>query len=316
MKFRHYIFALFALAFTQCRPDVIIPFEPFGPKTDEIRALLQQATDSTRIYSFTLNRPTNASVTLTAAHGSFLLIPNLDATFVNQQGDAVDCSSCNELKLNIKEAMSSSQLVAHSLDLYPGIVAETTGAVHFSATCDGKQLQIKPGSKVILTAISNGSNSEFDHYEAITNADNQQTGWFAQPVGTVFHYSNSTTNDIGYEFNLIKTGWSAGFKPFNASAKQNVALQLETKYNAENTFAYLVLDDFKTCIQIPFNQTTGQFVLADVPTGMTARVLIVSLINDEWQSAIYPLNTNSPQVIIAPKKALESEILQFVRDLN
>jgi hypothetical protein len=312
---KHILFLAFiAVLVCQCRPDVIVPFEPFGSQRDELLTLLRTAIDTSRTTTFNLQNPTDQVLTFTTGHGSFVKIDDADNTFRNAQGQNVPCSACAEFQIKLREATTNNQIVANGLSAKASTlqVAETSGAVHLEVFCNGQALQIRDGANVNVTALTSSVTGEMDQYTAVLDVNQEQFDWVAQSGERVFLYQQPS--QVGYEFRVTQTGWTTGFLPSVVST-QDICLEMDKRYNIENTFAYLVLDGQRAAIQMPFNSQTGKFCLSAVPKGVNAQLFVISRVGEEWKTQKQSFNTNDANVSIAPASATESEVKQIVLSL-
>jgi hypothetical protein len=316
MTQRYFFLAAIALLVTQCRPDVITPFEPFGSQRDELLTLLRTAIDTAKTSVFTLQNPTNQVLTMTTRHGSFVQIDDADGTFQDAQGQSVPCSSCAEFKIQLREAMTNSQLVANGLTSKASTlqVAETSGAVHFEVFCNGKPLQIRNGANVNITALTTSTTSDMALYTAILDADQEQIDWQAQPSSSVFKYTKPAAQQFGYEFRVTQTGWSTGFLPVTGTT-QDICVQMPKLYNQENTFAYLIFDNQRATIQMPFDTKNGQFCLKSVPKGLSAQLLVLSRVGEDWKMQKQNFNTDNQSITLEPIVTTEQQVTQLIRSL-
>jgi hypothetical protein len=305
--------------FAQCRPDVIVPFEPFGSQKAEILALFTAAINPLKQSEFVLNTPTNGTIELTdPVNGTILRIPDTDNTFKNQQNQNVTCKSCAELKLIVKTALTNDQMVAHGLNFSTTgtDIAQTSGAVSFEVLCDGKKLSIRDDAEVFLTVLSDDQSvPQMDLYTAVLDQDQVQTDWAAISGKQVFQYTNQITQDKGYDFVLIKTGWSVGFTNI-LGAKQSICIDMPSQNNSENTFAYVVLKDIKSMSRMIFDEPTGRFCLGGLPKDVDAEVFVVSRVGDQWQSARKLFTTNAQPIDAKPVSITKTDLIQQIKDLQ
>jgi hypothetical protein len=309
------IFCIFlSISLMQCRPDVIVPFEPYGPQDEAIYGLLKEAIQPNTITEFALQAPADPEIVLSSQFGSKITIGDPDGTFENTAAQPVKCSQCSDLKIMIKEAMNASQLIAHGLNLNAtGIeIAEASGAVSVEVTCNGQPWRIRNDQTIEVLVPDQDPNDIMDMYAALISAQGYQTDWVKLDTSKVYKNFIPATLFTAYEFSLKRTGWTIGFRELPGTL-HTICLDLDTKFNTENAFAYVVLKDSKVTVRM--TQRNGQFCLDGVPQGLDATLFVVSKLGDTWQAVAQDFNTSDTLITPDMQERTSAEVVLMVQGL-
>jgi hypothetical protein len=303
------VLGLVLICFTlvQCRKDKI-EFLPYGSQTDAIASLLSQAIDPLHVTEIPLQNPTNPNYTETSQIGSRIMLNNINQLFQDDQSQDVNCATCAQLKIKITEALTNSQMIAHGLTSQ--INANSSGAVKLEVSCDGRPLRLKPGASIQVEVPSQQNIDGMLIYNGNLDAAGKLTDWI-NTNDTLYRYVQAGQ---GYQFKISQLGWVVGFYPITGNT-QTICLDLDKKYNEENTLAYLVIDGYQATVKLSFDRLTDRFCITDVPKNQTGKLVLVAKVGDQWESETLSINTSNASFTIVPATKTDQEIVQAIKAL-
>jgi hypothetical protein len=263
-----------ALSLQACRDDK----DEFVPYVDDqlgLQAIVEAlpTASSTTVFTFAGQDLVSDRV-LELSSGAKIILENNDALFQSLDGTLQPCSTCNEIKVEIKEAHKPSEWLGWGLPANDnnGTLLDHAPAISITVSCDQKPLELLP-SRHIRTFVPHATLGNY--YIAYPNS-----AWEPGAPNSVFsaNWTIGGTSYTGYEFLVKKMGWTAAIRPFVPNGSLNFCVKLPEQYNQDNSRVYALCDNNqKNVAELePMPDNPGNFCMANAPLGTTIRFVVIS----------------------------------------
>lgn len=300
-----------------CRKDVET-FRRYSPTLEAIRQVLQQVPDPSSKTTFSLSFVKEDKVLVTQ-NGVRIFLTDTDNLFADANGTPVPCSTCQNLKLEVSEALDKGDIIALGTPTIStsGELMESGGIVRIVASCDGKPLQLLSNRKLKIQIPANNPTDKMKVFNGLVTNENF-LGWenTGQPVYQAEWLSDNMDLVQGYEILTPLLDWvNAGIVLNEPSTTFCVALP--DNFNPENTTVYLVVKNTRSVVFFEYNTSERAFCYYNAPIGYSVKIVTVSQTPDGrfWLGNKDTEIGTDATVSIAPEQLSEPQLLDFLKSL-
>lgn len=316
-------FQLLLLALTVgagCRVDesYFIPYEKsVGEVAQKINTDLPDG--ATRTVFSMKGADAAADTILTTTNGTRIWLSDMDNIFVDANGNPVQCSAAQEVKIEVVHALKISDLIGYGISTNSaGKLLETGGMAYLRITCDGKEVTLKPGQYIKIQLPVN-SESELQPDMKIvygTAKDNAVNNWSSNNQDVFWANWNAPSGKIyGYELRCTNLGWVGSGKTVD-SDKTTFCITTSSEFNGQNTFAWLIVPALRSVIQMDGYDEAGSFCFDDAPIGYPVKLVTVSKIGGQWMLGTAETEVGSNDTAaIEPTVVSEADLLDYLKSL-
>lgn len=261
-----------------CRKDVE-KFDPYEPSADELTAFLaEQVPNAAATTVFTFNY-LSADKILETPNGTRVYLVDPDHLFADPSGSSVTLSACQDLKIEITEALDKSDIIARELYTVDadGKLFESGGMVNVNVTCGGILLSLLPDRTLKVQVPNSQPQTGFmvfskdgDHW-LNKNQEVFEAQWPAPGGGT---YS-------GYELLLKQLGWAGAGKSYTDTTS-NFCVELPQGFGGANTLAFMVFKNQQTVAPLSFDLGKNKFCFPEAPVGFQVQLAAVSKLGAQY----------------------------------
>lgn len=309
---------LLFLALVGCRKDVEV-FSPYAPSAQEIGSLLVQQIPAPNSHtSFTLSNLAN-DIVLETPNGVRVSLVDTDHLFVHAgTGEAVLCSTCPNLKVEVTEVSDISDIVARGLHTVTkeGTLFESGGMVLVSVTCNGEPLALLPGRNVKIQIPENNPQDGFSVLSQTAPATSEGRWEIGSQVVFKAEWpANNGNIRQGYELLMTQLGWAASGRVITEPSSR-FCVELPTGFGGQNTLSYLVFKNKQVVAPLEFDLGQNKFCFSNVPIGFQVQLVSISKLGERFwlgkaetetgTNVTYPMNK---------QETTEEAIFDFLKSL-
>jgi hypothetical protein len=320
MRLRHLLLYTLLSTFTLavaggCRKDVE-EFRPYPVTLEDIALLLGQVPDPATQTVFTMNGAF-PDTTLRTASGVRVSLADTEALFEDEMGNPVPCSACQNLRIEITEALRKGDLLARGLATYnaEGQMFESSGAVRVTFICDGKKLKVQAGRnfKIQVPAASPKTDWLMFYRPAQDSATWQDT---LQKAYEAYWQGPNATTVTGYELIVNSSDWASAGRLMTLGTG-SLCADLPPNLNPQNTVVFMVFKKSRSVIQLDKVLSGQNFCATNLPPSEQVRIVTVSKFGDDfWVSQLEDETGLSASVKpMTPTVMSEADVLSLLRGL-
>lgn len=300
-----------------CRKDVEM-FRPYPPTLEAIQQMLQQVPDASTKTTFLLSNVTEDKILVTP-NGVRVFLTDPDNLFADASGNPVPCSTCQNLKLEVTEALDKSEVIAYGVPTttIDARLLESGGMARVVVSCDGEDLQLLPDRQLKIQIPAVNPAADMTVFNGIMASDTF-LGWdnTALPVFQA-EWQDANMNVIpGYELLSPHLGWINADRFLNEPST-SFCVDLPPHFNPDNTMAYLVFKNIRSVAFFEYDISGQSLCFEGAPTGFPVRIVTVSQTADGqyWLgNQETEIGTNAT-VAVDPKQVSEQQMLDFLKSL-
>ena len=293
-------------------------FRPYPPTLEAIQQMLKQVPDATTKTTFLLSNVTEDKILVTSG-GVRVFLTDPDNLFADADGNPVPCSTCQNLKLEVTEALDKSDVIAYGVPTttFDGQLLESGGMARIVVSCDGEALQLLPDRQLKIQLPAENPVADMTVFSGIMSTDTF-LGW-DDTMLPVFQaeWQGADTNVVqGYELLSPQLDWINADRFLNEPST-SFCVDLPPHFNPENTMAYLVIKNIRSVAFLEFDPSGQSFCFHDAPTGYPVKIVTVSQTPDGqyWLgNQETEIGTNAT-VTVDPKQVSEQQMLDFLKSL-
>jgi len=309
---------LLLIGVASCRKD-IEEFRPYvyGPSQASLTQLLGQVPLAGSTTTFSLQN-LNHDTTLTTPSGLRLSLTDPEVLFANANNQPVATSTCQDLQVEVIEALDRRSLVGRRLHTatYPDRqLLETGGAVHLRVTCAGTPLQLLPNRTLKVQIPAVAPLNTMRAFEGILANNVDFLGW--QATGEPAYLAEWIHNNEsvkGYEIYPARLGW-VGVGRTLPEATSNFCIELPTAMT-DQTAQVVVVFKGPIVVAAPQYDPVAKTFCFQAPEGYPVRVVAFSKLDTQYwlghRETEIGTNTMLP---VDPQKTDEAALLEFLRNL-
>lgn len=309
---------LLLIGVASCRKD-IEEFRPYvyGPSQASLTQLLGQVPLAGTATTFTL-QSLNHDTTLSTPSGLRLSLTDPEELFVNANNQPVPTSTCQNLQVEVIEALDRRGLVGRRLHTatYPdGQLLETGGAVHIRVTCDGTPLQLLPNRTLKVQVPAATPVSTMQAFDGIIPNGVDFLGWQAtgEPV-YLAEWINNNEAIKGYEIYPATLGW-LGIGRALPESTSNFCIELPTAMT-DQTAQVAVVFKGPVVVAAPQYDPLAKTFCFPAPEGYPVQVVVFSKLGTQYWLGHRETEIGTNTMLqVEPQKTDEATLLEFLRNL-
>ena len=321
--FNIHLFSLFLLAFVAgagCRADesYFIPYEKsVSEVAQKIKTSLPDGATQT-VFSMKGVEAATDTILMTA-NGTRIWLADVDNLFVDANGNPVQCSAAQEVKIEVIHALKISDLIGYGISTSEvSKLLETGGMAFLRITCDGKEVNLKAGQYIkIQLPVNSESELQPDMETMYGQAkDNAVNNWSSSGQEVFWANWNAPSGNVyGYEVRCTQLGWVGSGKPVN-SDKTTFCIATSSEFNGQNTLAWLIVPALRSVVQMDGYDEAGRFCFGDAPIGYPVKLVTASKIGGQWMlgSADSEVGSNG-SAALEPAAISEADLLAYLKSL-
>ncbi len=258
------VLSLCLLTWTSCKKEVdqFIPF--LEPISFDFSG---EFTNSSDTLHFTVTG--RERMTLTTPKGSEFIVKS----DMFEYTDGTFCA-CEQVEVKVIELDKKRDFVVHQKPtISDSQMLISAGAYHFSATYQGRPLQMIADEQLCLIMPSTTLDSEMELFYGEEKSG--QFNWTpadAVPESRAFVKAGEWQTDssfiVGYECFSDRLGWINIDKLASDGSLNPVCVKLDEFYTKKNTVMFAVLVEEKAILNLYYDELKQGFCLANIPQGM------------------------------------------------
>jgi hypothetical protein len=315
-RIRLLFWSVLFMALWSCRKDVE-QFESYAPSAQDLSNwLVEQVPNASNHSTFTLNNLASDKV-LETLHGTRIFLTDTDHLFADMSsGLPVLSSTCPDLKIEVTEVLDKSDIVARGLNTIgdSGLLFESAGLLHITATCNGQLLTLLPDRNLKIQLPNSSTQNGFFVFTQGIGTTGQWSKSNQQAFEANWLVSNGNSQN-GYELLIKSLGWVACGRPLT-DPSSSFCIALPSGFADQNTLAYMVFKNQQVVAPLRFNLSENQFCYPKAPTGYQVQLLAVSKLGERYwlgraetevgANATVPMGTQESSVDV---------VLNFIKSL-
>ena len=312
----------FMLIIASCRKDTTT-FDPYTNGQSELDYLLSFVPNEQAKSVFILKGTDLLHDTmLTTAHGVRVKLENNDFLFTLENGTSQPCSSCNTVKVEITEVLTTGEWLSRRLPANNalGLPQDHISAVHISISCDANALVVAPSRHLKIYLPSGATTNNFEVAYAALDAAKKPIHWEAGAPNSVFNATWSSaagTNTYeGFELLGKKMGWITAIRPYTPNAFISFCVNLPIQFDESNTRVFALFNDDQVSMELVPDGNGGTFCLENAPKDKNVHFVTISKAGKQyWLGDLSSYIASDVTVKITPTTSTDQNIIAFIRGL-
>lgn len=321
--FNIHLFRLLLLAFVAgagCRADesYFVPYEKsVGEVAQKIKTDLPDGATRT-VFAMKDVSATTDTILMTA-NGTRIWLADMDNLFMDANGNPVQCSAAQEVKIEVIHALKISDLIGYGIStVSAGQVLETGGMALLRITVDGKEVALQPGQYIKIQLPVNSESELQPNMGTVYGQakDNTVSNWQSSSQEVFWANWNTPSGKVyGYEVRCTQLGWVGSGKSV-AGDKTTFCITTSSEFNGQNTLAWLIVPGIRSVIQMDGYDEAGKFCFGDAPIGYPVKLVTVSKIGGQWMLGTADTEVGSNgTAALAPATISEADLLAYLKSL-
>jgi hypothetical protein len=299
-----------------CRKDTDT-HTSYGDSTTEIKVFLSENIKSTNATTTFYFSRAVADTILMTPNQVRIWLADTENIFQDAAGNAVPCSTCDDLKVEVTEVLKKNDMLASNITTVAnGELLESGGMIKLRITCNNKPLQLRVNEYIrVQLPVANESDlvTDMKTYYGQKNANNA-FNWVSG-VKDVYNASwGFDPNKMwGYDILSDSLGWVGAGKLLNDTPAK-FCVKLDPLFNDKNTLVYVTFAGKRSIAPTEGSFQNQQFCFDNMPIGYPVKIVTISKIGENWYLGKNDTETGTNSVVdMDPEEVSEIDLVDYLQ---